>query len=188
MTRIIADESVNATAAWLLAVVLGLLVLWTAVAGSLLWTAFTLVSLGVVLAPALVTGDRSVMPNAAVVALVTIPLVLRAAGSFRSVLVYVVLAALALAVAVEVDAFSSATFTPWFAVTFVVFTTMAVAGLWGVGQYLSDVALGTDYLTTRRDLMWELVAATAVGLGAGVVFAVTVLDGSNGDSEAATTG
>ncbi|WP_136716317.1 hypothetical protein [Halorientalis salina] len=188
MTRIIAERSVNTALSWLQVVVLGLVTLGTAVVGSPLWTGFTLVSLGIVLAPAIVTRDASVMPAWTVVALLTVPLVLRALGPFRPVFVYVVLAALALIVAVEIDAYSSAAFTPWFAVVFVVFTTMAVAGLWGVAQFASDASLGTEYLTTGDALMWDLVVATAVGLGAGLVFAGTVLDRTNDESETAATG
>jgi len=188
MTRIIAERSVNTALSWLQVAVLGVVTLATAVTGSPLWTGFTLACLGVVLAPAVVTRDASVMPAWPVVGLLTVPLVLRAVGPFRPVFVYVVLAALALIVAVEIDAYSSAVFTPWFAVVFVVFTTMAVAGLWGVAQFFADLSLGTEYLTTGDALMWDLVLATVVGVGAGLLFAGTVLDRSDDDSESAVTG
>lgn len=188
MARIIANQLTNAVATWLLSAVLLLLAVWTAVAGSILWTGFTLASLAVVLVPVAVTSDPTVMPDATVVAVLTVPLVLRAVGSFRAVFVYVVLTALALVVAVEIDSFSTATFTPWFAATFVVFVTMAVAGLWGIAQYASDAYLGTSYLTTRTDLMWELVLATGVGIGAGLVFGITVLARSNEEPQAVSAG
>ncbi|MFB6179367.1 MAG: hypothetical protein ABEI77_06555 [Halorientalis sp.] len=184
MTRVIADRRLNAVGAWLLAAVLAGLSCWTAVAGSILWTGFTLVCLGLVLTPALVTGELAVMPDAELVGALTVPLIVRTVWSFHTVLVAIVLATLALLVVAEIDAFSSAQFTPWFAVVFVVLTTMAVVGLWAVAQFGSDVFLGTDYLTTRIDLMWKLVTASAVGLGAGVLFSVTLLDRST-DADAA---
>ena len=60
---------------------------------------------------------------------------------------------------------------------FVVITTMAAAGLWAVGQWLSDLYLGTGFLLGRGTeeeveaaLMWDFVAATVAGLAAGVLF------------------
>ena len=188
MTSIIPERSVNAALAWFQVVVLAFVALGAAVTGSPLWTGFTLVSLAIVLAPAAVTRNAGVMPLWYVVGLLTVPLALRTTDPFRSVFVYVVLAALALIVAVEIDAYSSAAFTPWFAVAFVVFTTMAIAGLWGVAQFFSDAYLGTRYLTTRTALMWDLVLATIVGLAGGLLFAGTVLDRSSGGSTSAGTG
>lgn len=59
---------------------------------------------------------------------------------------------------------------PWFAVSFVVMTTMTAAATWGLAQFYADALLGTSFLGGNDDLMWDLVGATAVGVGAGAVF------------------
>jgi len=78
-------------------------------------------------------------------------------------------AALALIVAVELHAFTPVKMTHWFAVLFVV-ATIATAGAWTVVQWLSDVYLGTAFIESEHRPMRDFVAATAVGIGAGVVF------------------
>jgi hypothetical protein len=180
MRAVLSDGSHNGPLVWLCVVSLAVVAVATTLTGSFLWAGFTLVSLGIVLVPAFLTRDPTMMPAWGVVALLTVALAGRLVGPFRPTYVYVALAALALLVAVEIDAYSTAVFTPWFAVLFVTFATLAAAGLWGVAQYVSDLALGTEYLTTRTDLMWDLVVATVVGVGAGAVFATTVLDGDDG--------
>jgi hypothetical protein len=87
---------------------------------------------------------------------------------------YVAVAALALVVAVDLDAFTDVEMTPDFAVAFVVVVTMAAAGLWTILQYASDVYLGTALLGDQTAVMWHLVVATVIGLVAGVAFELYV--------------
>jgi len=59
---------------------------------------------------------------------------------------------------------------------------MATAGAWAVVRWTADLALGTTFLldpalsdhAIEEDLMWEFVASTIAGVGAGVVFAYYV--------------
>ncbi len=94
---------------------------------------------------------------------------------------YLAVAAIALIVAVELDVFTPVRMNHSFAVFFVVIATMAAAGVWAVVQWLSDLYLGTRLLLNGRPehvveagLMWDFVAATVAGIGAGVVFAYYV--------------
>lgn len=160
----------NATVAWPL---VGLIALWsvaTLIAGDLVPVAYGVAVVAVAIAPAVVARDASVIVAWPVLGFAVLPILARWAGVAQQPTAYASLAALALLVAVEVEAFSSAEMPPWFAVTFVVMTTMTVAALWGVVQYLADLALGTTFLADRTELMWDLVAATVVGLVAGLVF------------------
>ncbi|MFB6166562.1 MAG: hypothetical protein ABEJ31_15495 [Haloarculaceae archaeon] len=170
MALLIEDESLNAVASWLLVLALAASGAWIAATSELLWGAFALASAAVLAVPAAVTREWTVAPDWAVVALVVFPFVLGQYDPDLPGTSYVALAALALAVAVELDAFSTAEFTPWFAVAFVVLTTMTLAGLWGVGQFAADRYLGTHYLAGLNDLMWGLVTATGVSVGAGLLF------------------
>lgn len=167
---LIESQSSNAAIIWL---VVGTVVaggLASLVAGDMLWALYSAAILVVALVPPVNARDPSVLVAWPPLALAAVPVVVRWVGVFAQPLSYLSVAALALLVVVEIHAFSSAEMPPWFAVLFVVLTTLTVAGLWGVLQYFSDLALGTTFLTGRTGLMWDLVAATAVGVGAGVLF------------------
>jgi len=90
---------------------------------------------------------------------------------------FLAVAAVALVVTVELDAFTSVRMTEPFAVAFVGLTTTAAVGVWALARYLADTLFGTELLLDSRSvevvetaLMWDFVAATLVGLLAGVVF------------------
>jgi hypothetical protein len=59
--------------------------------------------------------------------------------------------------------------TPRFAAVFVVVTTMAAAGTWAVGTFVADAVAGTAFVGGKTELMWDLIVATGVGVGAGVL-------------------
>lgn len=164
------SRSVNASFAWALVGLLAASAAWNALEGDLLWAAFDATVAAVALAPTVATRDGTVLVPWPVLLVAAAPAAARWAGALVEPTTYLSVAGLALLVAAEVDAFSAAEMPSWFAVTFVVLATMAIAGVWGVVQYYSDVALGTSFLPGRAELMWDLVAATAVGLAAGVLF------------------
>ncbi|WP_152041936.1 hypothetical protein [Salinigranum salinum] len=90
---------------------------------------------------------------------------------------YLAVAAVALVIAVELDAFTTVRMNRAFALLFVVVTTTAAAGVWAVVQWTSDLYLGTSLLLDGRpeevvetELMWDFVAATATGVLAGLLF------------------
>jgi hypothetical protein len=90
---------------------------------------------------------------------------------------YFMIAKIALVVAVELHLFTPVQMTPWFAVLFVVVTTMTVAGVWAVGRWLADLYLGTVMLLVsgltdtqiETGLMWEFVYSAASWVVAGIV-------------------
>lgn len=134
------------------------------------WAAFALLVVGVAaLVPAL-AGDPTVTVPGELLALSACPFVIRAAGLLPGVTPFFAAAALTLLVVVVLDAFTSLSMTPRFAAVFVVVATMAVAGAWAVVVFASDALLGTDFVTGRAELMWDLVAATGAGAVAGVGF------------------
>lgn len=95
---------------------------------------------------------------------------------------YFAVAALALVVAVELDAFTAVEMNVPFALLFVVVATVAAAGVWAVARYAVDLLLGTSFLLPPRPateaaleaveqaLMVEFLLSTVVGVGAGAVF------------------
>lgn len=170
LRALIESESQNAAITWLLVGVVVAGGVASLAAGDLLWALYSAVIVVVALVPPVNARDPLVLAAWPPLALAAVPVVVRWAGLFAQPLSYLSVAALALLVVVEVHTFSGAEMPPWFAVLFVVLTTLTVAGLWGVLQYVSDQTLGTSFLADRAELMWDLVAATAVGVGAGVLF------------------
>ena len=86
-------------------------------------------------------------------------------------------ATMGLLIAVELDRFTSLRLEPWFAVALTVLFTLAMAGLFGILRWISDVLFGTTYLLDGRTqdainaaVMIEFIYATIAGLVAGGLF------------------
>jgi len=173
---LVESRSLNAAVTWTLVGVLVVGTLASLAVGDLLWAVFGATVVAVALVPTVLRRDPSVLVAWEPLALAAVPLVAQWTGLFVTPLTYLSVAALALLVAVEIDSFSAAAMPPWFAVLFVVLTTLTVASLWAILQYASDVTLGTSFLAGRVALMWELVGATAAGVGAGVLFYLYFLE------------
>lgn len=163
-------EVTNAALAWVVLVVLALIAVERALSGELLWSGMAVAVILVGLVPPAVSRRPTEMLAWEVLALAALPAVVRSFDVLVGPMTYVSVAALALVVAVEIDAFTDVEMTPGFAIAFVVVVTMAVAGLWTIARYFSDVYLGTTLIADQNSAMWDLVAATAVGVGAGIVF------------------
>ncbi|MBX0322776.1 hypothetical protein EGH21_07005 [Halomicroarcula sp. F13] len=134
------------------------------------WAVLALCIVAVVLVVPVHERDPATTFPGELVATVSLPVVVRAVGLAPTVTPFLAVAGLAVLVAVALDAFTSLSMTPRFAVVFVVVTTMAFAGAWAVAAFAADRLLGTAFLTDKTELMWDLVGATGVGVVAGVVF------------------
>lgn len=179
--ELLADQRTNALAGWLFVVVLGFVAVESFVVGDIQWGIFV----AGVLVPCLLVPaafrDPSIMLPWEVIALATLPVVGRAFATFdpaSEFMLYVSVAALALVVAVELNLFTTVRMTVGFAITFVVFATLAAAGVWALVRWALDLALGTNTLLVpgetdeaiHDELMLEFVYSALAGLGAGVVF------------------
>ncbi|MFC3476987.1 hypothetical protein [Halobacterium litoreum] len=185
LAPLIKDERTNAALGWLLVAFVALVAVESA-PEDLVWVTFSAAVVVVVLVPPVAYRNAKAMLPWEVLLLVGLPVFGRAftaPGLSSDVATYLAVAALALVVAVELDVFTPVSMTNWFAVLFVVITTMAAAGLWAIVQYASDLFLSTTFilpteppLTQAQEeaalnaLMWDFVAATVAGIGAGLVF------------------
>ena len=163
----------NATVAWLLLFGVGSIAAVSVVVGDLLWAGFALAIIAIALVPPATFRAGRVMLPWEVLALVTFPLagrVLASGGMTQLLASHVAIAALALIVAVELHVFTPVRMTDWFAVAFVIVTTLATAGLWAVVQWVSDVILGTQLIPNLRILMIHFTGAKIAGFGAGILF------------------
>jgi hypothetical protein len=182
LVDLVEQGRLNAAVAWALTLFVGLVAVRSALTGQLLWAGFCAGIVALVLLPPLGFRDPWVMVPWEVLALGSLPVLARslAVVTLTSRLTtHLSVAALALLVAVELDVFTRVQMPRWFAIFFVVVTTMAAAGAWALTQWLSDVYLGTSYLLTgapesevEAAVMWDFVAATVAGVLAGVLFEV----------------
>jgi len=185
VTGLLRDQRVNAVLSWL--IVLGILstVVGGLLTGELLWAVFTGALAALVLMPPLAYRNADAMLPWEVLLVASLPVVGRLFATVPvtgNVATYLSVAAIALIVAVELQLFTSVKMTPRFAVVFVGVSTMATAGLWAVLRWATDLTLGTTFILVpelsehaiEEALMWEFVASTVAGVGAGLLFAVYV--------------
>ncbi|SEO69433.1 hypothetical protein SAMN04487948_104211 [Halogranum amylolyticum] len=183
---VVERRQVNAVLGWLLVGFLAVVAVAALLRRDLLWAGFTLVVVALAIVPAVAARNpRSMLPWE-VIALASLPMLARVVVVGQRVdgitltgrvTTYLAVAAVALIIAVELDVFTSVKMNYSFAVLFVVIATMAAAGVWAVAQWLSDLYLGTGFLVDRNtgatpetELMWDFVAATVAGVGAGFLF------------------
>jgi len=185
VTDLLGDQRTNAIMAWL---VVGLIL--AAVAGSViegepLWGIFTAALAVVTLLPPLSYRNVDVMLPWEIVLLAALPVVGRLFATVPvtgNLATYLSVAAIALIVAVELQLFTPVKMTARFAVVFVGVATMATAGVWAVVRWSADRLLGTAFIldpalsehAIEEALMWEFVASTLAGIGAGVLFALYI--------------
>lgn len=170
LTGILETDRANAAAVWVVAGALFVAAVVQAWSSEWLWAAFALVAAGVIAVPALASRRWRVAPPAWVALVAAAPLIARLYRPFTRFATYAAVAALALVVAVNLNALTDVRFTPRVAVVFVVTTTMGLSGLWVMIVGLSDVFLGTGYVAGMDELNREFVASALTGLGGGLLF------------------
>lgn len=163
----------NALLAWVLVACIAVAAVNSLSEGDLLWMGLGVASIAVVLVPAVGYRSATAMLPWEVLLFAAVPLVSESFGILlaRPIATFLVVPALALAIAVEFDAFTPVEMSPGFAVVFVVTSTMATAGAWAVVKWVADLALGTQHLGNLSETMWTMVAATGTGLVTGAIFA-----------------
>lgn len=181
LDQLLRDAGVNAAIGWALAAVMTATAGVAVLTGNILWGGFAIAVVVIALIPPAVSRSARVMLPWEVLLFAGLPILARSvlpvpeAGLWTT---YFSVAALALIVAVELHLFTPVRMSPGFAILFVTVTTIAVAGVWAVVRWLSDLYLGSHLLLLEgipdheieRALMIEFVVATVIGLLAGVVF------------------
>ncbi|MFC7323789.1 hypothetical protein ACFQMF_04250 [Halorubrum rutilum] len=172
VARLFRSGRTNALVAWAMAAVLAGAFVESLLGGDLLPMALVAAIGAVVVAPAVAARDPRVMLPWEVLGLALLPVLVRVlfGGELGTFATYLAIAAFALIVTVELHMFTALRVTHWFAVLFVVLTTMATAAAWTVLRWNADRLLGTGFLTTNEALMIEWIYVTLAGLAAGVLF------------------
>jgi hypothetical protein len=185
VTELLRDRRTNALIGWVVVATVLAVVVGSLLDGQLLWAAFAAGLAVLALLPPLSYRSVTAMLPWEMLLLATLPVVGRAFATVRvtgNLSTYLSVAAIALIIAVELQLFTSVRMTPRFAVVFVGVATMGAAGVWAVVRWTADQLLGTAFILVptlsehaiEEALMWEFVASTIAGIGAGVVFAVYV--------------
>ncbi|KTG08548.1 hypothetical protein AUR64_17890 [Haloprofundus marisrubri] len=185
LSDVVENERTNAAIGWFFVAVFVAAGVGELLTGELVQAGFVLATAGLAVVPAVAYRNPRAMLPWEVLALAVLPVLGQAFVGGQTidgvtlsgrVVRYFAVAAVALVVAVELDVFTPVRMNYSFAVLFVAVTTMAAAGVWAVVQWLSDLYLGTEFLLGRPDeiahtaLMWDFVAATLAGVGAGLLF------------------
>lgn len=175
LDAVIRDNRINSAIAW---VIVATLVLAAAVSvriGEPVWAVFVAGCVGIIVLPAWVRRDPSVLAPWEILVFVALPIAsqfLPLSDALADLTTFLAVLAVSVLVVVELHVFSPVEMTPRFAVVFVVLVTMATAGVWTIVQHAADVVLGTSTIQGKTALMWDLVFATAISLIAIPVLAI----------------
>lgn len=180
LARLLREGQLNAVAAWILVGALAVVFLESLLDRDVGWIVFASVTGVIVLVPPVAARSWWAMLPWELLGLALAPILARglAGGDVGTVGASLSVAGFALVVAVELRAFSSLRLTRWFAVVFVVCTTLASAGLWAIVRWALDRWGGTTLLVApggsadaaNEALMIELLWVTLAGLAAGLLF------------------
>lgn len=172
--RLFQSGRTNALIAWVLIAILISSFVESLLDIDIQWIVFIAVVGVIVLLPPAVYREWRVMLPWELLVFALLPILVRGlfggtVGVFAS---YLAVAALALIVTVELHMFTALKVTHWFAVVFVVLTTLALAAAWGVLRWHLDQLFSSNYLSTNEALMTEFLWVTLAGLTAGLLFDV----------------
>jgi hypothetical protein len=180
LARLFRDSRTNALLSWVLVVVLLTVFVESVLDFDRLWMAFVAATGAIILVPPVVYRDWRMMLPWELLVLALLPILVRALarGELGTFAYYLSVAGLALIVTVELHMCTRLKMTHWFAVVFVVMTTMASVAAWTVVRWNADRLLGTSFLLqpgmtqmeANAALSAEFVWVSIAGLVAGVLF------------------
>lgn len=172
LERLFRSGRTNAALGWGQVGVLVAVLAESALEGDLGWLVFAGLVGVIVVVPPVAHRDWRVMLPWELLVLSLSPILVRGlfGGQVGTFAAYLAVAGLALVVTVELHEFTALAVTQWFAVAFVVLTTLASVAVWTILRWQLDRTLGTSYLSTNEALMAEWLSVTLAGLAAGVLF------------------
>lgn len=180
LSRLFRSGRTNALLSWVLVAILAGVFVESLLDFDRLWIAFTIATGAVVLLPPIAHRKWAVMLPWELLVLALLPILVRGTvgGELGTFSFYLAIAALALIISVELHMFTALRMTHWFAVTFVVMTTMAAEAAWTILRWNADRLLDTTFLSApgvdqdaaNAALMTEWAYVMLAGFAAGVLF------------------
>ncbi len=172
-TRPFHGERTNAYLSWTAVLVAALVGLRGLTIGQIHDVVFAASVVLVALIPVLVLESRRAALPWEIPMLAVLPLIVAglAPDPFsRQVALYVGAAPIALALTLELNAFTEIRLERWLAVSFVTMLSAALAAVWATTAWSRDLVTGTAVIPSNEHVMWLLIASTGAGLLAGIVF------------------
>lgn len=176
--HILEEERVNAGISWGMIAFFAALLVYGFGERTMLWMAFVASIVVLALVPAVVERNLRAMVPWEVLLLAALPII----GSVfdqnlisvlsTDIATYISVATIALITTIYLHTYTEVEMTHQFAITFVILATLAVAGVWAVLQYASDIYLGTSFLSTNTQLMRAFMVAAGSGAVSGIIFEV----------------
>ena len=173
----------EAELSWISSLVLFFSTVYAALNFDILWVAFGITALSLSVLPVVATKDPFKALPWEMTLLLAAPILLHiSAGSERlnenvawwrsltSLAFAFSLATIGFLLTVELQIFTSIRMNRPFAIFFVVMFTLAVAGFWGIGEFIGDKVWGTDYLGSNYDVMMNFMWTTVGGIAMGIVY------------------
>ncbi|WP_247729346.1 hypothetical protein [Halovivax limisalsi] len=172
LERLFRSGRANAVVAWLLVGVLAVVLTESVLDWDVQWSVFVAFAGVVVLIPPVAYREWRVMLPWELLVIALFPILIRGlvGGTVGTFATYLAIAGLSLIVTVELHMFTALRVTHWFAVGFVVMTTLATVAAWTVFRWNADRYLGTAYLVDNETLMLEWLYVMAAGCVAGILF------------------
>ncbi|ELY58950.1 hypothetical protein [Natronolimnohabitans innermongolicus] len=172
-TRAFHGERTNAALSWVTVAVAIAVGAWALGEGLVHEVLFAATAVTIALVPAIaLESTRAALPWEVTAAAIAALVAALAAPDLwsRQVVLYGGAGVLALALTLELNALTEVRLERWLAVAFVAMLAAAIAATWATLTWVQDGIAGTDVIATNAEVMWLLIAATTVGLFAGVCF------------------
>jgi hypothetical protein len=170
LTRLVEEHPMNAALAWASAALIAAIGVVVLAGGNLTWGLSVLVVALLAVIPGPLYGSLETTLPWELIALVAGAVAWRTVLPGSEAALYAVIAGAAILIAAELHLFTRARLSHLFVVALVAIATAAVAGAWAMISWAADSFLGTAYISTNTELMWDLTTASVVGVLAGILF------------------
>ncbi|MGM0770437.1 MAG: hypothetical protein ACQESU_02375 [Halobacteriota archaeon] len=180
LSKILNNTPSNSYFGWMMVVLLFLLAAVNLMNGRLRSFILMIFLICIIIAPAVLLRNLSVMPSWYFILLAVVPIVGSTTTYYfflTSIPIYVSLAAIALLAAAEINWFTPVRMHHNFVILLVVTITLATSGIWHLLLWLLDMNFATSFLidgqsqeTINEAVMYEFMSSTAAGIISGFLF------------------
>lgn len=164
------NVTLNAVLGWVFIGIVVVTALMSLLIEGLLGGVLAVIAAAILVIPAVVRRDWRVMVPWPLGLAVAVGVTARTLRVVPEVSGYVAISSVALAVVVELDAFTDIEMSRRFAVLSAVMMTVAFQSWWTIAGYQSDQWFGTSFILSQAELQWDLVAVMLVSLVMGGLF------------------
>lgn len=140
------------------------------------WAFFSFLTATIALIPSLIERDRKAIAPPELLLLASLPYILALNFSSIQSLIeisrFVAITSLSMIIVIQIHLFTEVEMTSRFAAFFVIVSTAAMASIWPIAQFYSDLYLNTQLLSNLNEMMWDIILATGTGVIGGIIFEI----------------